>query len=111
MEGARGYDGMIRVRRVRGPTLEVVRTEYQVVPELSRIASSCISPLMQELAICIYNLCVSQHHASSKALLRVSARLQLRLRLELLLVVLDGGIILVVIEYVIASACHLILAS
>ena len=56
MEGARGYDGMIRVRRVQGPTLEVACTDELSGGTLQRIASSCISPLMQELAICIYNL-------------------------------------------------------
>ena len=74
MEGARGYDGMIRVRRVQGPTLEVACTDELSGGTLQRIASSCISPLMQELAICIYNLGSSSCHPSSKGLLRVSAR-------------------------------------
>ena len=73
MEGARGYDGMIRVRRVRGPTLEVACTDELSGGTLQRIASSCISPLMQELAICIYNLGQNEF-PSSKGLLRVSAR-------------------------------------
>ena len=63
MEGARGYDGMIRVRRVRGPTLEVACTDELSGGTLQRIASSCISPLMQELAICIYNLCFTKTSA------------------------------------------------
>ena len=73
MEGARGYDGMIRVRRVRGPTLEVACTDELSGGTLQRIASSCISPLMQELAICIYSLGQNEF-PSSKGLLRVSAR-------------------------------------
>ena len=73
MEGARGYDGMIRVRRVQGPTLEVACTDELSGCIFSRIASSCISPLMQELAICIYNLGQNEF-PSSKGLLRVSAR-------------------------------------